>query len=748
MAAAGFQFVQGTERLDWGVLVAIDLQRLVKDTNVDTLQRIVENLAFARVTRDEAALFTPEHILHLFTLCQLVIQYLVCSQECLAKLNVRLTERGQEMQHRRDAAEAERERLHEENVILRKEVKAQRRTLLAYEYANTAGGGISAAHSYVCPQCGDAYAKKESLQSHMRKRHAAARDGAPPQQQQQQQQVEAAAAYESQQQRQLQEKVDRLEKLLEKEQERNDRMQHDSMLMLMQASMSGARATATTPPPSSPVPAPVQQTQEPVARLPQVHAPPPQVAPEISAIPVMPDLAALQRYNTARQQETANNALLRKISELEALVGELRSAKRDTAGARAAPAPEPIRTDTTPTLPTEALHRPPSQPQSQQPQTSLSSSTYTPSWLSATGTLLAGQTYTADRGERKPAAGPAAAPHVAPTAVPAAATAPAPPPPSLPPPPPPPLPSAPTSVVGAPAAAPSPSQPQVQAQQQQQQQQPPAQKQYTQSTPSAPQPLPAPAPAPAQASAPLSAVATAPTSSGPAQANPHYVSRPYVAVATTAPLNAPGASPPLLSAAPAAANSAASLKSEALLAKYGPPGPAIVPRALAKPSQPPPTGPAAGSAAAPLPVWLQPSPRQDESGKEPTGNASNAPLTGTSAAGASAAPPSIVPQLQSGPPPSLPLYPGVPVAAPVDVPHAAQQQAAPPATAGLESRPGGPAYAPPAIPLAPSYSGGVVTPGTGVPHAAAPVMREVKARSSSSRSRSSSFESSTSSDSS
>ncbi|RNE99139.1 hypothetical protein TraAM80_08366, partial [Trypanosoma rangeli] len=316
MAASAFEFVQGTERLDWGVLVAIDLQRLVKDTNVDTLQRIVENLAFARVTRDEAAMFTPEHILHLFTLCQLVIQYIVCSQECLAKINVRLTERLQEMQHRRDAAEAERERLHEENVILRKEVKAQRRTLLAYEYANTAGGGMSAAvargaQSYVCSQCGDVYAKKESLQSHMRKRHAAVKNETPPQQQQQQQpqpqQVETAA-YEGQlqMQRQLQEKVERLENLLEKEKERNDRMQHDSMMM-MQAIVNGARAPETTPSPSPSVPAPAP------ARQAQVHAPPLQVAPEISAIPVMPDLAALQRYNMTRQQETANNAMLRKI---------------------------------------------------------------------------------------------------------------------------------------------------------------------------------------------------------------------------------------------------------------------------------------------------------------------------------------------------------------------------------------------------------------------------------------------------
>ncbi|ORC86336.1 uncharacterized protein TM35_000292180 [Trypanosoma theileri] len=402
MAATSFEFVQGSERLDWGVLVAIDLQRLIKDTNVDTLQRIVENLAFARVTRDEAAMFTPEHILHLFTLCQLVIQYLVCSQECLAKMNVKLSERVQEAQHRWNSAEAERERLHEENTILRKEVKAQRRTLLAYEYANSnaAGGGAGGAGvgcPYVCPHCGDAYAKSESLQSHIRKRHQKQpAQQQSQQQQQQQQQVGKTTDMFEMHMRQLQEKVDRLEQQLGREKERNDSLQRESMMMMLQATMGGARTAQQQQQEkekeeqrvvqireSSSLAKESPKREETLASLPRVHTAPVQViTPEVSAIPIMPDVEALQRYNVSRQQESTNHALLRQIAELEKVVRDLKNSKKETVGTdipasshdskQSTMAPGPTTTTTTTT---QAV-------------------SHTPSWLSAPGRGVGSTTMT------------------------------------------------------------------------------------------------------------------------------------------------------------------------------------------------------------------------------------------------------------------------------------------------------------------------------------------------------------------
>ncbi|KAG5483161.1 hypothetical protein CUR178_04735 [Leishmania enriettii] len=186
MANPAFAFVQGSERLDWRVLVSIDVERLMKSTNVETLQRIVENIAFSHVTRDEAALFTPDHTLHLFQLCQLVIQYLVYSQDILAKINMRLNDRMEGQQDTMHRQEALVQRLTDEMSLLKKQVKTQRRTLLAYEYnaqaalahGLTSRGAAATASTpaplYICPYCGEEYHKAESMQSHLRKRHSAA----------------------------------------------------------------------------------------------------------------------------------------------------------------------------------------------------------------------------------------------------------------------------------------------------------------------------------------------------------------------------------------------------------------------------------------------------------------------------------------------------------------------------------------------------------------------------------------------
>nr|CCC91538.1 conserved hypothetical protein [Trypanosoma congolense IL3000] len=364
MSALDFHFIEGSERLDWGVLVNIDIQRLMKDTNVDTLQRVVENIAFARLTRDEAAMFSPEHFIHLYTICQLVIQYLVYSQERLARINVKLSERVEELQQSAESMKQEGERLHQENTLLRKEVKAQRRTLLAYEYNRKGSSGGSV---FVCPQCGEVYGKSESLQSHMRKRHL---KGAPVIQVEQQPRQQAPSESLLQQQsekwksdydvkmNEMQEKLRSIEQLLERERDRNDRLQRESMMMMMQAAML-PRYTPTPPPlhrdelrsPESQVhqkvctstgTQPSKTVEEPgrVQSLPTMHpveasepsAPPPKGTTDpLFAVPIVPDVALLQQYNNTRQQEAASEALLKQIIHLEKTVEELREKKEEAA---------------------------------------------------------------------------------------------------------------------------------------------------------------------------------------------------------------------------------------------------------------------------------------------------------------------------------------------------------------------------------------------------------------------------------
>ncbi|KAG5505090.1 hypothetical protein JIQ42_04276 [Leishmania sp. Namibia] len=382
MANPAFAFVQGSERLDWRVLVSIDVERLMKSTNVETLQRIVENIAFSHVTRDEAALFTPDHTLHLFQLCQLVIQYLVYSQDILAKINMRLNDRMEGQQATMHEQEALLQRLTDETSLLKKQVKTQRRTLLAYEYNAQAalahgltrrGAAVAAstpAPLYICPYCGEEYHKAESMQSHLRKRHSAAgaqasfpaadtaappprviaggggstycdrpaspmppATGAPTV-------VPAAAvgptatAEVTGTLQQLRHRVDQLEK----DKEAMERQQRENLMLML---LSATRSQTVSPPSATGAPPLVSPPSPPSG--PKTETAGDDVPAHLRGVPVVPDVSAMMSYNLSCQREASENALRRQLVNLEAEIRALRTSKSTAAstGLREASPPPP-----------------------------------------------------------------------------------------------------------------------------------------------------------------------------------------------------------------------------------------------------------------------------------------------------------------------------------------------------------------------------------------------------------------------
>ncbi|KPA77200.1 hypothetical protein ABB37_07114 [Leptomonas pyrrhocoris] len=426
MASSEFEFVQGNERLDWGVLVSIDVERLMKSTSVETLQRIIENIAFSRVTRDEAALFTAEHILHLFQLCQVVIQYLVYSQEVLAKMNVRLNDRMAAQQAAVQEREVMLQRLSEENSSLKKQVKTQRRTLLAYEYnaqaalARGGGGGAPTAPAYACPYCGEVYQKAESMQSHLRKRHntsssaaaapsvpSAWSDGAglpvpaavsspsppppaptsyaqlPQQSYYQPPPPQVSSAEELAALPQLRHRVEQLEK----DKEVMERQQRENLiLMMLGATRSQPTTTPPPPPPPSPAAAPATASALPSAFAPSPSSSPlpglassspasPSLAEQLQGIPVVPDVSAMMNYNLSCQRESSENALRRQLVDLEAEIRALRTSNA-AAVAPGTTTPAAAAAGTEPTVP-----RPPwvaELQQAQHPTTTITTPSLTP----------------------------------------------------------------------------------------------------------------------------------------------------------------------------------------------------------------------------------------------------------------------------------------------------------------------------------------------------------------------------------
>ncbi|KAG5483300.1 hypothetical protein LSCM1_04842 [Leishmania martiniquensis] len=394
MTSTVFEFVQGNERLDWRVLVSIDVERLLKSTNVETLQRIVENIAFSRVTRDEASLFSPDHVLHLFQLCQLVIQYLVYSQDILAKINNKLNDRLEGQQATIQEQEGALQRLSDETSLLKKQVKTQRRTLLAYEYNAQAalahglasrGAAAAAAGTpaplYVCPYCAEEYHKAESMQSHLRKRHMMAAapasfrtggaatppprptfsDGGAPYHERPASPMPpatgaptavppaatapTATAEDTMTLQQLRHRVDQLEK----DREAMERQQRENLMLML---LGAARSQPASPPP------PQQQPQQAAPAPSATGAPPPASPPSppsvakteaagddvpahLRGVPVVPDISAMMSYNLSCQREASENALRRQLVNLEAEIRALRAGKSTAASTELAKASPP-----------------------------------------------------------------------------------------------------------------------------------------------------------------------------------------------------------------------------------------------------------------------------------------------------------------------------------------------------------------------------------------------------------------------
>lgn len=65
-----FSFQQRHGKLDFRAIARVDLDALVRDRDIDTLQRHLENICFAEVGPADMRSYTDEHFIKLFRLTQ------------------------------------------------------------------------------------------------------------------------------------------------------------------------------------------------------------------------------------------------------------------------------------------------------------------------------------------------------------------------------------------------------------------------------------------------------------------------------------------------------------------------------------------------------------------------------------------------------------------------------------------------------------------------------------------------------
>ena len=197
-AQNAFFFQQRRGKLDFKNLARVDLDRVVEEVDIDTLQDWIENVTFSELDREDMLHFTDDHFLKLFKLSQLTIEYLLNVQNALVSYANGLEG---DCEAARQQVSAIDEKMHgrsEEITILRRELRQRRKTIATYEAmlaSNThhrqqamnaaaaqlqaqgggGGGGGGAGQqpvsAHVCEICSKAFVSADYLASHMARKH-------------------------------------------------------------------------------------------------------------------------------------------------------------------------------------------------------------------------------------------------------------------------------------------------------------------------------------------------------------------------------------------------------------------------------------------------------------------------------------------------------------------------------------------------------------------------------------------------
>ena len=81
----GFFFQQRRGHLNLRNVASINLDRLVREVDVDLLQVHIENITFCNLKEEDLRYMTDPQIIKLFRITQLIIEYLLYSQDKLVE---------------------------------------------------------------------------------------------------------------------------------------------------------------------------------------------------------------------------------------------------------------------------------------------------------------------------------------------------------------------------------------------------------------------------------------------------------------------------------------------------------------------------------------------------------------------------------------------------------------------------------------------------------------------------------------
>ncbi|OQR82170.1 hypothetical protein THRCLA_11090 [Thraustotheca clavata] len=174
-----FAFRQRQGKLDTKTIAQIDLNRVVRDTDIDTIQNHLENLAFSDVTLQDVNQYSDEYFLKLFQIAQLSVEYLLNVQESLVQHTEDLENQCNQITSECKQLEDENEKYDAEVSMLKQEIKQKQNTiatfemmLLSQQHNNPTASTPSPASTPVdCVFCNKKFLTIEYLVKHQKKKH-------------------------------------------------------------------------------------------------------------------------------------------------------------------------------------------------------------------------------------------------------------------------------------------------------------------------------------------------------------------------------------------------------------------------------------------------------------------------------------------------------------------------------------------------------------------------------------------------
>ncbi|KAL5964281.1 Zinc finger protein DZIP1L [Taenia solium] len=156
------------ERIDWKRLASVDVCRVASQMDIDALQDNLVSVAFCDISAEIDTRYVDTNFIKLFQLAQLLIEYLLYSQDYLTNTIDSLRLENETIKKETDALKKRLEQQAQRLTSTRKECHRRRLLLLAQQ--RLMNNGPQSYHR--CPHCTKAFINASFLNAHLFRRHA------------------------------------------------------------------------------------------------------------------------------------------------------------------------------------------------------------------------------------------------------------------------------------------------------------------------------------------------------------------------------------------------------------------------------------------------------------------------------------------------------------------------------------------------------------------------------------------------